>query len=325
MAMDNVGVVVIGRNEGERLTPCLNSILHCGIPCVYVDSQSTDSSVETAKKMGVETVVLDDSSPINASRARNTGFSHIIERHPSLVYIHFIDADCELNDDWLQSACEVLDVQQDVSIVVGRLHEKYRNDAIYMRLCDIDWYIKPGYTHKCGGIFTVRRQVYAELDGFDTSLIAGADPEFCHRLGQTGGKILVIDADMGTHDSAMTKFSQWWKRATKVGYAYANGSQWAGKQVKSLLVWGVAVPLLITLMSVFLSSWLLLLWLIYLIQIVRVFASDIDIGTSSRYDRFLYSSFCILAKFPQAKGALTYYVKRFLGKRQKLIEYKGVK
>ena len=45
-----VGVVVIGRNEGERLKRCLASILaqHQG-PVVYVDSGSSDGSVEHAQ------------------------------------------------------------------------------------------------------------------------------------------------------------------------------------------------------------------------------------------------------------------------------------
>ena len=54
------GVVVIGRNEGERLKRCLASILaqHQG-PVVYVDSGSSDGSVEHAQSVGVEVVDLD--------------------------------------------------------------------------------------------------------------------------------------------------------------------------------------------------------------------------------------------------------------------------
>ena len=325
MKNDRVGVVVIGRNEGQRLVLCLESILGLDVPCVYVDSQSSDKSVGEADKRGVITVVLDDSSPINASRARNVGFEKIIECFPNIDYVHFIDADCELNENWLVDACQTLDGDNAVSIVVGRLHEKYRNQTIYMRLCDIDWYIKPGYTKKCGGIFTVRRQVYSELGGFDTSLIAGADPEFCHRLRQKGGKVLVRDADMGTHDSAMYQFSQWWRRATKVGYAYANGAQWSGRQAKSALLWGALIPLLILAVVLFLSHWFLLLFGVYAVQVARVYFSKIDIGTLDRYDRLVYALFCVLAKFPQAEGAMNYLINTWLGKKQKLIEYKGTK
>ena len=46
------GVVVIGRNEGERLVRCLQSLAQFGAPLVYVDSSSTDGSCEQAQRLG---------------------------------------------------------------------------------------------------------------------------------------------------------------------------------------------------------------------------------------------------------------------------------
>jgi GT2 family glycosyltransferase len=40
------GVAVIGRNEGERLVRCLQSLSQSRAPLVYVDSSSTDGSCE---------------------------------------------------------------------------------------------------------------------------------------------------------------------------------------------------------------------------------------------------------------------------------------
>ena len=39
-----VGLVVIGRNEGERLVRCLRSVIGRADAVVYVDSGSTDGS-----------------------------------------------------------------------------------------------------------------------------------------------------------------------------------------------------------------------------------------------------------------------------------------
>ena len=50
--MDNLGVVAIGRNEGDRLIQCLDSLkqqLPQGVPIIYVDSGSTDNSLAAAK------------------------------------------------------------------------------------------------------------------------------------------------------------------------------------------------------------------------------------------------------------------------------------
>ncbi|MEZ5917333.1 MAG: glycosyltransferase [Parvularculaceae bacterium] len=43
-------------------------------PIVYVDSGSTDGSVESAKAVGAIVVNLDMSAPFTAARARNAGF-----------------------------------------------------------------------------------------------------------------------------------------------------------------------------------------------------------------------------------------------------------
>jgi len=51
-----MGVVVIGRNEGLRLERCLTSLVGSAQKVVYVDSGSTDDSLQTALRLGVEVV-----------------------------------------------------------------------------------------------------------------------------------------------------------------------------------------------------------------------------------------------------------------------------
>ena len=57
--LSKVGIVAIGRDEGERLKKCLESAAGICARVVYVDSGSTDASVEMARAMGVEAVELD--------------------------------------------------------------------------------------------------------------------------------------------------------------------------------------------------------------------------------------------------------------------------
>ncbi|MDP2229914.1 glycosyltransferase, partial [Methylotenera sp.] len=51
-----VGVVIIGRNEGDRLVRCLKSLVKQSPQLIYVDSGSTDDSVNVARSMGAEVV-----------------------------------------------------------------------------------------------------------------------------------------------------------------------------------------------------------------------------------------------------------------------------
>ena len=57
-----VGVIVIARNEGERLKRCLVSIGASADAIVYVDSGSTDGSVAFATILGVDVVRLSASA-----------------------------------------------------------------------------------------------------------------------------------------------------------------------------------------------------------------------------------------------------------------------
>ena len=53
-----VGAVVIGRNEGDRLIRCLDSLRQRVATIVYVDSGSTDGSRTVAERRGAIVVSL---------------------------------------------------------------------------------------------------------------------------------------------------------------------------------------------------------------------------------------------------------------------------
>src|SRR5207244_1909108 len=118
-----VGVVAIGRNEGERLRRCLESVRGAADAVVYVDSGSTDGSVEMARAMGVEVVNLDRSKPFTAARARNEGFARLMEILPNAALVQFVDGDCEIVAGWMQRAIERLNQGEKLGIVCGRRRE----------------------------------------------------------------------------------------------------------------------------------------------------------------------------------------------------------
>ena len=91
------GFVAIGRNEGERLKLCLWSLCKESERVVYVDSGSTDGSVEFARSLGVEVVPLDTSLTFTMSRARNAGWNRRLSRWPETGFVHFVDGDCALS------------------------------------------------------------------------------------------------------------------------------------------------------------------------------------------------------------------------------------
>ncbi|NCB26472.1 MAG: glycosyltransferase [Bacteroidia bacterium] len=327
----NFGIVVIGRNEGERLYRCLLSILRetdCDI-LVYVDSGSTDGSVELAHSLGLNIVSLDKRTPFSAGRARNEGFSFLVNRYPELRLIQFVDGDCELCEGWFETACDYLSLADHCGVVAGRTIEKYPERSLYNLLCDLEWRTAFGSVPSCGGIFMVRSQLFREVGGFNPAVSAGEEPELCFRLRQLGWEIHRLDVFMVIHDAAMTHFAQWWKRSVRSGYAYAQGYALHGKSPEKyylkdsmrIWLWGLLVPGLILTMSVLADSRWLALLVVYPIQIWRM-ATAANKRFNNMHHSFLFTFFTVLAKWPQLCGQILFWTRKVRTASSLLIEYK---
>ncbi len=326
--MSRIGVVAIGRNEGDRLRRCLKSVVQRVAQVVYVDSGSTDGSVEFARSLEVEVVELDISIPFTAARARNAGFERLMELHPQIDYVQFVDGDCEIVDGWLERAQQELDTRPEIVVVCGRRRERFPEATLYNRLCDIEWNTPVGETKACGGDAMMRVSALRAVNGYNATLIAGEEPELCVRLRQNGGKIFRLDAEMTLHDAEMTRFSQWWKRSVRAGYAYAEGAWLHGapperhwvKETRSIRLWGLLIPA-VALFSALPSKGLsLILLAAYPLMAYRIYQHACQTGLAPR-DAWLFGAACMLAKLPQAQGQLRFYWGKLLKQPSKLIEY----
>lgn len=337
---DRLGVVVIGRNEGERLRRCFESLglkvsdnqahVTNGHPArvVYVDSGSTDGSVRVALSFGANVVELDLATPFTAARARNEGLARLCELESEICYVQFLDGDCAIVPSWICNAASLLDEQENVAVVCGGLTEQNRQRTIYNRLCYLEWQKIPGEILAAGGIFMIRANAFMEVGGFDPSVVAAEDDELCLRLRRRGWKIKFIDQKMAVHDAAMTRFSQWWKRAERAGYAYAQGAFLHGrsdghfvKQVRGIIAWGIVLPLVVLVLAWPTNGWSTLLLVAYLYLILRVYRHGRVRGWTPSDSR-LYAYFVILAKFPAVIGLMRFIWRQLMGKSQTIIEHK---
>ncbi len=322
---DSIGVVIIGRNEGNRLICSIKSVIDECRHVVYVDSGSTDNSVKSASELGVDVVKLDMDSPFTAARARNAGFEHIYQHNPEIVYVQFVDGDCEMMNGWFQSAVQTLENNLNAGIVCGRLKERYPEYSVFNQLCDIEWNTPVGDVKSCGGIFMVRSSLFAEVDGFNALLIAGEEPELCLRIRMKGWSIQHIKEVMSLHDANITHFSQWWLRNVRGGYFFAEGAYMYGKGSEhycvaesiSIWFWGGILPIIILILS-FISSLFMFLLLLYPIQMFRIFFKLIP----KNWIRFQYSFFLMLGKFPEIQGQIKFIITKMLKSTSRIIEYK---
>lgn len=324
-----LGIVAIGRNEGERLERCLRKALEIGVPLVYVDSASSDGSVELARQLGVDVIELDPARPLSAARARNAGFHRLVERYPALELVQFIDGDCELVDGWLVEASERLARDGQTGAVCGRRRERFRSASIYNRLIDLEWDTPIGPSKVFGGDVLIRAAIFRDVEGYDETLIAGEDPDLAGRVGAAGWKIERLDVGMTIHDADLSRFGQWWMRQVRAGHAVADTwlrASWSDKKILrrllSILFWGGALPMAALLLGLALAppiGWILLL--AYPVLGLRIYHRMRGLGRS-RGDAAAYAGSCIEGKFAEIYGAAQCLMNRARRASPTLIEYK---
>jgi GT2 family glycosyltransferase len=349
--MSDIAIVAIGRNEGERLRQCLASAVAAGGPVVYVDSGSSDDSVAIAEGLGVRVVHLDPAGGFTAGKARNLGAAALAEgAMPD--FIQFIDGDCELTSGWLSAARDALIADPSLGVVAGRRRERFPEASIFNRICDMEWHTPLGDVRTIGGDAMYRAEAFAEVGGFDPSYICGEEPELCFRLHAAGWRVVRIGDEMTLHDAAITRWSQWAKRAERSGWAYAEGRATYGaapedydvpafrsqnREYRSLLIWGgvypaalLALAALALVLLVAGSGWWPAPLALLALGLSGGGAMALRIARHRRRamgdpagHAALYGVMTLLAKHWMLRGARNYARTRARGETARIIEYKG--
>ncbi|MDM8559082.1 glycosyltransferase family 2 protein [Candidatus Parabeggiatoa sp. HSG14] len=332
MKKPQLSVVIIGRNEGQRLIACIRSVQAINDPpenmeIIYVDSDSSDGSPERVEALGVRVLVVHPERPA-AAIGRNAGW-----RAAAAPVVLFLDGDTILNRDFVKTALPYFDAPK-VAAVCGHNRELYPNNSIYHRVLDLDWISPVGISDFCGGIVLMRYSVLEKVDGYDPKLIAGEDPEICQRIRACGYIIRHLDCPMTLHDLAISHWHQYWQRTIRTGHAYAEVSTllrntttplWQRESRKnffhaSTLVGIFMVGLIMTLLLKSLTPLLLSVALFLLLSVrtaIKARWKSTDIITL-----FLYGLHSQFQHIPVALGQLSYYYHRWRGQRRRLIEYK---
>jgi GT2 family glycosyltransferase len=173
----------------------------------------------------------------------------------------------------------------------------------------------------------MRATALEAVGGYRNELIAGEEPELSIRLREKGWRLWRIDESMAIHDADMSRFSQWWRRSVRSGYAYALGASlhgqppgrhfvWEGRRA---LLWGLYIPVAILTLFLLLGLPALGLFAIYPLQLLRQ-----TLRSHGRFqDRFVLASFQLLSKFPEAIGQLKFRWHRIRQTPPAIIEHKA--
>lgn len=252
----HIAIIAIGRNEALRLDETLkraSSIQGCVL--VYVDSKSTDSSLEISKRYTEHVVSLADRDRTSAAAARNAGAAYALKLKPEPQFLQFIDADCILDSSWVDSAVAHLEKNSNRGAICGYCNEAYPERSIFNQLCAWEWDRALGLIPTCGGNALVRATAYRDAGPFNEHLSAGEEADFYGRMQECGWSIERIARPMVLHDANILTFSAWWKRGLRGGMAvylgllYYKGNVRTSNKKQAYRITFWALPALIALIA----------------------------------------------------------------------------
>lgn len=192
-----VSFVIPVKNDAQRLRRCLETIARNQYPrwrieVIVVDNGSVDASVAVATAAGATVVEVPER---RVGELRNRGAA--MARGDILA---FVDADHEIDGSWVVSAVHAL--QERGIGAVGALYHAPENgtwvqhgyDALRGRMPgrrDVEWLGT--------GNLAVWRSAFEAQGGFDTTLEACEDVDFCQRLRHAGFRIVSDDRLKSVH------------------------------------------------------------------------------------------------------------------------------
>lgn len=241
-------------------------------------------------------------------------------------FVQFIDGDCGVGTDWIAKGQATLTHDPSLGLVTGWRREIYPDNSIYNALCDVEWHRPAGPIAACGGDMMVRAAAFDDAGGFDPTVIAAEDDEFCQRLSGAGWALLRIPEQMTLHDANMLHFSEWWKRAERSGHGFAQVSDlhkgYFAPERKRVFVFGGLLPILAILGLLFSRTLLVLVILAYALSFGRTILDLKAEGVRERPLLYQLSGLLSLSKLPNMIGMIRYYWRKRTGRDMRLIEYK---
>lgn len=196
-----ISVIVIGRNEGERLAACLDSahtalrsLLH---ELIYVDSRSTDDSLQIAAAHGARCFLLEETDT-TAGLGRYVG-----TQEARGEYLLFLDGDMQLQPGFVERAMTamasrgydgVCGIREDVYMQGGRIVSRCENYFGCTRER-----IAPEF----GGAIFLRADALARCGGWSPDTIACEEAELHARLLSADCRVGELPVPMIVHTDAV--------------------------------------------------------------------------------------------------------------------------
>lgn len=212
-----LAVVVITRNEALHIDACLRSISQVvkvfpETPVVVIDSDSIDGTVAIAASHPV-TVYRYRAPRLTAAAGRRIGFEKV-----DAEYVLFLDGDCTVEVDWVQSAVAVMDKLSGVAVVYGKRRAVFEEVPKGFRVANAAIEESP-----LGGNALYRSKALREVGGFNPFIIGEEEAELLGRIEAAGYGAIRKSGVMITHYSRARDNLQELGRRHRLGHTKGPG------------------------------------------------------------------------------------------------------
>lgn len=197
-----ISFIVIGKNEGRFIKDCFKaiykSISYCDIRAfevIYVDSKSSDNSIEIIQHNFKNVYIFKISGKANAAIARNIGAK---EAAGNILY--FIDGDMLIKENFLMY---VLDEKQELQypVISGQFINIYydgkgnqiKQSVNFKNLNSDKFFVNNG------GLFIIQKKYWQLVNGMKTKYRRCQDYDFFLRLAKKGIRVLRKKEIMAVH------------------------------------------------------------------------------------------------------------------------------
>ncbi len=186
--------IIIGKNEGQKLVSCINSIKKTtdennigDYEIIYVDSKSTDNSIDLVRGLDEKMRIFRITGKASPAIGRNIGAAE----SEADIYC-FIDGDMELVPDFFT---QVLDDNGKLKypFVSGQFENIYYDHN--NRRTGSELYVKSVLTEDryqitTGGLFLIEKKLWDLIGGMDVRFRTGEDLDLGLRLARKGHLLL---------------------------------------------------------------------------------------------------------------------------------------
>lgn len=192
-------VVVIARNEETVIANCLESVVRAfkqrSYELIFVDSASTDRTVEIARRFDARIVAIPPTGPLRPSVGRYIGYRYVNGK-----WILFLDGDSVLEASWIDAAELAFTSDARLGGVSGeRENAQLAHDGTTVLSKRIYPELEYESANQLDGPAAYRKDVFAISGGFNPFFYGTEEAELGARIRKAGFRLCRLRQTMTQH------------------------------------------------------------------------------------------------------------------------------